>query len=261
MTLTSYLPTIYYLLKTEFKIFKQTILDKLFDLCIWIFAMIPIIIYLFPAFGMQVSYGSFMIVSTAASAGLFEQWGSTTKLVSDFEGNNVTSFYLTLPIPSWMVFISYIIFFAFNTAILTIGIIPLCKLAFWNYLDLSNFSIIKYALMFISTNLFYAAFTIWLASIVPNLERIGSVWMRFIYPLWMFGAFQYSYKVLYDLNPTLAHISLINPFTYVMEGTRAAVLGQAGSLNIWACITMIILFSGLFTLHAITRLKKRLDFV
>jgi len=261
MALSSYLNTVYYLLLTEYRIFKQTVFDKLFDVCIWVFTMIPITIYLFPAFGMQISYGAFMIVSMAASAGLFEQWTSTTNLVSDLEGDNVTAFYLILPIPSWLSFVARIIFYTFNGAILSIGIMPLCKLFFWNYFDLSQINIFAYIIIFLLTNILYAAMTLWLTSMVPNLERIGSVWMRFLYPLWTFGAFQYSYKVLHEVNPTLAYLSFINPFLYVMEGTRAAVLGQEGSLNVWFCAIMILLFALLFAAYGIARLKKRLDYV
>ena len=261
MQITSYFYTMYYLLMTEYIIFKQTIFNKFIDLGIWIFTMVPITIYLFPAFGMQVSYGAFMIASMAASAGIFEQFTSTTRLVSDFDGDNVTAFYLTLPIPSWLVFASYMVFYAFNTAVLTIWVVPVSKLIFWNYLDLSQFSVIKYFVIFVAADLFYAAFTMWLVSMVPSLERIGTVWMRFIYPLWKFGAFQYSFAVLADLNPTLAYVSLINPFVYIMEGTRAAVLGQATSLNVWLCAGMTLVFTGICAVHAIARLKKRLDYV
>lgn len=257
----SYFNTVYYLLLTEYRIFKQTIFDKLIDVAIWVFTMAPITIYLFPAFGMQISYGAFMIVGLAASAGLAEQWTSTTNLISDLEGDNVTAFYLILPIPSWLSFVARIIFYAFNTAVLSIGIIPLCKLAFWNYFDLSQINLWAYAVIFFLTNIFYASMTIWLASMVPNLERIGSVWMRFLYPLWTLGAFQYSYRVLYDLSPTLAYLSFLNPFLYVMEGTRAAILGQEGSLNIWFCAIMIVFFSIICAAYGIARLKKRLDYV
>ena len=261
MQFPSYFHTVYYLLLTEYLIFKQTVLDKLIDVCIWVFTMVPVTIYLFPMFGMQISYGAFMIVSMAASAGIFEQWASTTNLVSDLEGDNITAFYLTLPIPSWLSFVARMIFYAFNTAVLSIGIMPLCKLAFWNYFDVSQVNLVAYMVIFMLTNLLYASLTIWLVSMVPRLERIGSVWMRFLYPLWFFGAFQYSYKVLHEVSPTLAYLSFINPFLYVMEGTRAAILGQEGSINVWLCAIMILLFSILCAAYGIARLKKRLDYV
>lgn len=257
----SYFNTMRYLLYTQYLLFLQTIHDKIIDLLIWVFSMSAVTIYLLPSFGIEHTYGAFFIVSMAASAGIFEQFSSTIWLVGDFTGDRITSYYTTLPMPSWMVLLNYMIFYAFNTMALAILVLPFSKLLFWHHLDLSHLNVLHYLVILMATCIFYASFTIWLAGLVPNLEKIGNVWMRFIFPLWTFGAFQYSYGVLYDRYPLLARVSLINPFTYIMEGTRAAVLGQEGSLSFWPCVGMTILLSVLFMLHAMYKIKKRLDFV
>jgi hypothetical protein len=69
MQLPSYITTVYYLLLTEYYIAKQTITDKFIDLCIWIFTVAPIMIYLYPLFGMDTAFGAFMIAGMSASAG------------------------------------------------------------------------------------------------------------------------------------------------------------------------------------------------
>ncbi len=261
MQMSSYARTMFYLINTQYRVFLQTIKDKYIDLFIWIIGMSAVTIYMLPSFGLSHAYGSFMIASMAASAGLFEQYTSTVNLIGDFEGDNITSFYLTLPIPSWMVFVSYAVFYAFNTLALAVFVVPIAKLIFWNHFDLSEFSCIKYAVMLLATSSFYASFTIWMVGLVPNLQHAGSIWMRFIFPLWTFGAFQYSYAVLYGLNVWFAYASLGNPMVYLMEGTRAAILGQAGSLNIWMCAGVSFFFTILFTAHGISRIKRRLDYV
>jgi hypothetical protein len=85
--------------------------------------------------------------------------------------------------------------------------------------------------------------------------------MRFVYPLWVFGGYQYSYAVLANKNPWFAYISLINPQLYIMEGMRAAILGQEGYLNFWLCAGMTFFFSIICGIHAIFKIKRRLDFV
>ena len=85
--------------------------------------------------------------------------------------------------------------------------------------------------------------------------------MRFVYPLWFLGGFQYSWQVLYDFSPLFAYVSLLNPVLYVMEGTRAAILGQEGSLNFWLCILMLIFFTLLCGWHALKQLKRQLDYI
>ncbi len=257
----SYMRTMYYLVYTQYLIFLQTIKDKLIDLAIWIIAMGAITIYLLPSFGIALTYGAFTIVSMSASAGLFEQNSSTISLVGDFEGDNITSFYLTLPIRSWMVFLSYGIFYTFNCIILTSVVLPLGKIFFWNHLHFTHFSFLAYITMLFAVSAFYASFTLCMVALVPNLNHAGSVWMRFIFPLWTFGAFQYSYQVLYDVSPFLARLSWANPMTFVMEGTRAAVLGQADYLNVWVCVGMILMYTVLFAAFGILRIKRRLDYV
>ncbi len=257
----SYLRTMSYLLATQLIVFRQTIHDKFIDLFIWVIAMAAVTIYLLPSFGLEMTYGSFIIASMAASAGIFEQFTSTTNLIADFNGDNITSFYLTLPMPSWLVFLSYALFYLCNTAVLTFFVVPIAKLCFWHHLDLSQLHIGKYLLMMCAMSSFYASFTLWMASKVPTLERIGSIWMRFIFPLWTFGAFQYSYAVLKQVSTPFAYLSLLNPMVYIMEGTRAAILGQTGSLNFWVCLGMTIVFAFLCGFDGIRRIKKRLDFV
>jgi len=261
MTIAHYATTLWYLLETDFKIFKRTITDKFIDLFIWILTMIWVTAYLLTAFGLDPAYSSFRIASLAASAGLFEVFPSASNMVADFEGDNITSYYLTLPVPSWLIFLRTIIFYSLNTMALGLFVVPISKLALWYRFDLSHFSLGKYALIFVLTNIFYAAFTLWIASRVMSMEKIGSVWMRFVYPIWFLGGFDYSLNVLREFSPALAHLSYINPMIYVMEGTRNAILGSQGSLNFWLCVMMITLFTVVFSWHGIARLKRRLDFI
>jgi ABC-type multidrug transport system permease subunit len=258
--ISSYLNAMWYLLQTDFKIFKQTIFDKIIDLCIWITTMTGVTVYLMPAFGLAPSYGNFMIAGLAASAGMFEQWSAAINLVSDLEGNNITSFYLTLPIPPRLIFVRNIISYAFNSLVLTIIVLPVCKLVAWHHIDFSHLHLGKFFIIFMLTNIFYGTFGLWLASMVKSLTKIGSVWMRYVYPLWFLGCFQYSFKVLHNLFPLFAYINYCNPMTYAMEGTRAAILGQEGFLNFWLCASMMIFFTLLLSVWGIWNMKKRLDF-
>ena len=67
--------------------------------------------------------------------------------------------------------------------------------------------------------------------------------------------------MLQEVSPRIAYISLLNPMVYIMEGTRAAVLGQEGSLDFWVCVLMTLVFTILCTFDGIRRIKRRLDYV
>ena len=93
------------------------------------------------------------------------------------------------------------------------------------------------------------------------MERIETVWTRFIFPLWFLGGFQFSWQIVYGISKPLSYVMLANPVTYVMEGLRAATLGQAGYIHFWICVGMLCAFSIATGTLAYRGLKKRLDFV
>ena len=249
------------LLRTDLHILKGTILDQVINLFIWMSTMLLVNSYLMPAFGLSAGYAPFMLTGLAASAGLFGIFPSVALMVSDFEGDQTIAYYLTLPIPSWMVFLRLILYYALNFSMLGILVLPIGQLLIWNQFNLLTVSFGKYALIFVLTHLFYGAFTLWVASRVKNMTKIGNVWMRFVYPIWFLGGFQFSWAVLAQKWPHLAWLNFLNPITYIMEGMRVAVLGQEGYLNFWLCIGMLTIFTALCSWRGIVLLKKRLDFV
>ncbi|MGC2310567.1 MAG: ABC transporter permease [Candidatus Babeliaceae bacterium] len=244
------------LLRTDLYILKGTILDQIINLLIWISSMILVNSYLMPAFGLSTTYSAFILAGLCASAGLFGVFPSVAVMVSDFEGDQIISYYLTLPIPSWMIFLRLILYYALNFGMLGILVLPVGQLLIWNQFNILNVVFGKFILIFILTHLFYGAFTLWIASRVRNMTKIGNVWMRFVYPIWFLGGFQFSWAVLAQKWPFLAWVNFLNPMTYIMEGIRSTVLGQAGYLNFWLCIGMLSIFVVLCTWHGIALLKK-----
>jgi ABC-2 type transport system permease protein len=249
------------LLLTDFLLFRRVFWAKLIDLSIWAVTVVAVTGYLMPAFGIESAYGSFMVAGVCASAGLFEVFPSVMNLVSDFEGDRIISFYSTLPMPTSFVFIRLFLNYSLSAIPLTLCIVPLSKLVLWNQFDLSNMHVLKFLVALVITNFLYGALIVWVTSYVKGLETIGSVWMRFIYPMWFLGGFQFSWYVLYGFSPTLAYINLLNPLTYVMEITRVSLLGQEGYVNYWLCLAALVGFIVFFMWRGIKRLKKQLDFI
>jgi len=257
----SYFSVIKEVLKTDFTIFRKNVLDKIIDLAIWIITITFVSVYLMAAFGVTDSFGSFMVAGLIASAGLFEVFPEVMNLVSDFEGNQIIMFYTLLPIPTSFVFIRLLLYYTLSSFFLALCTIPMLKAFFWYSISFEATSIVQLFVIMILTSALYGALILWTASMVPSIQKIGSVWMRFIYPLWFMGGFQFSWLMLYQAFPRIAIVSLLNPLMYVMEGTRAAFSGQEGYLPFWACAGMLLIFTAGFSWHAIKRLKRRLDFI
>ena len=210
MQKVSYFTVCKNLIKADLIIFKQMFLDKFIDLSIWVVLTTIVTAYIMPYFGLTVDFGVFQLGGLIAATGLLEMGNSNTvELVSDFEGDRVISFNLTLPIPSWLALVSKAGYYFIIYTILSLLMLPIGKLCLWNQFDLASVHYPKFILAIFALNLFYASFALWMASIVPNINKMGQVWMRFIFPLWFLGGFQFSWMASYKTIPSFAMVNLI----------------------------------------------------
>lgn len=249
------------LVLADLTIFKQTFWDKLINVTIWTALSVAVMAYIMPFFGLPDNFGPFQLAGAVAGVSLWELYAGVVDLVTDFEGDRVINYPLTLPIPSWLTIMSKAAYYCIVCSVLALFMIPIGKLVLWKQLDLGQISYVKLALILIIQNIFFASFVIFTASIIRNMAKLGDVWARFIFPMWFLGGFQFSWLALYHVVPAFAFVNLLNPMIYITEATRAAMLGQTGYLNFWLCLVPIVLFSGVFFVSGMRNLKKRLDFV
>ena len=107
--------------------------------------------------------------------------------------------------------------------------------------SLSQMSVSKYILIYL---LMTACFCIFAGMIIFALKSTASFWQfasRAHFPIAFLGCYQFPWEMAYKAVWPLAIIDLVNPFMYAVEGMRAAVLGQAGFLNYWLCVSMLVL--------------------
>lgn len=249
------------LFKTRIMITYDQIIDKIINTHFWTFCTLFVFGHLMQSFGLTSDYGVFQLAGIIGTLGLFEVYGSASVIVMDLEGDQSIAYYLTLPTTPFVVLASMAASFAAIGFLISMAIIPLGKILLWNMLSLTAISWIKLVIIAILANIFFGMFTLSIAAQVGRMSRISNVWMRFIFPLWFLGGFQFSWQAGYNLSKPLAYIMLANPIVYVMEGIRAAVIGQDGFLSWWLCVGMLCIFSALCSLHAYHRMKKLLDFV
>lgn len=257
----SYITVCKELVRADLLIFKQTFWDKFIDVTIWITLSLVVTGYILPYFGLAADFGVFQLGGMIAAAGLFELYGNVVDLVSDFQGDRIINYGLTLPIPSWMAIVSKAFYYFIVYVIISTLMVPIGKLCLWHQFDLTQVSYFKLALAIIFQSMFYACFVLFPSSIVKNMTQIGIVWARFIFPMWFMGGFQFSWVALHKMLPSVAYVILFNPMMYITEAVRIALLGQEGYINFWLCLLAITCFSALFLFLSLQDLKKKLDYV
>lgn len=257
----SYLKLFWQLLKADLLVFKQTIIGETINTFVWVFSTLVVATYIFPQLGMTKAYGAFYAVGIIASCSFWTIWESVSIFIADIQGDSTISYPLTLPLPSWLVVVKFASRYSIRAAIFSAMILPLCKLLLLDRLDLSNLSYFKFVAIFLVINFFIGFFSIFVSSIVKDMNHINQVGIRILFPMWFFGGTQFSWETIYSLSPRLAYMIFLNPLLYASEGIHAAVLGQKGYIPFWICIVMLWIFTIISGWLGIAKLKKRLDFV
>lgn len=236
-------------------------LGKCIDTTIWFSTIIITFAYIFPALGMTHAYAPFVAIGAIVSASFWDIWGTSMSFIADIEGNKTINYFLTLPIPNSLLLIKQTFGYALKAGIPALIVLPLTKLLLWNKISFAHFSLIRFVIIFILTNLFVGVFSLVITSSVHSIQQVTKIGIRFLFPMWFLSGSNYPWQTLHTVSPNLAYLSLANPLLYAMEGVHAAVLDPRGYLPFSICAIMLTLFTIFFTWLGHRQLKKRLDFV
>lgn len=258
MNMTAY-ATAWQLLKSYMAGVSKTFVQKMIDASINLSCNVLVFAYFMQQqANMASDFGQFILIGTLINLGFFDIVGKMSDLIIDIEGSKTISYRLLLPMPSWLAFSSLAIEWTCMGALIVLCSIPLGFLLMPTQINLAHISIFKTVIMFIVSHCFFGFFALWLASMLKGVD-LGTIWVRVLGPLFTFGGFWFSWYTLHHVAPLLGYLNLLNPLIYVMDGTRAAVMGQTGYLPFWFCVGMLILFTVFCAWHAVYRLKRRLD--
>jgi ABC-type multidrug transport system permease subunit len=249
------------LLKTDLIILKKTLLDKVFNSTIWVSTTIIVSDKLLPLFGMSNEFAPLIALGSVASCSGFELFPKLAATISDFEGDRHISYKFTLPIPNWLLFIEMSCEFVVNSLIIMTTAFTVTKILLWSRIVFFDINFLQLLLSSFFISIFFSFFTFWVISLTKSMLVMDNVFMRFIYPLWFLGGYQFTWKSLHKVSPICAYLNLLNPYTCSIESIRAAVLGSQGYLSFWFCSGALIFLSIIFGFWGILRLKRRLDFV
>ena len=249
------------LVATNLIIARQHIADQVINLYIWACCTLVIMGYIMQSFGLASNYGCFQFASIVGAVGLFEIYNAAARMIMDIDSDRTISYYLTLPARPAVVLLSMACSYALIGMLLTVIILPLGKIIFYNQLMLTQVSWFKFVVIAGLANIFFGIFSIAVTAHVGTITKMRNIWSRFIWPLWFLGCYQFSWKALYALSAPFAYVVLCNPITFITEGVRAALLGQADFLPWELCCVAICFFIGVCWSYAYYKMKRLLDFV
>lgn len=258
---SSQLKTFWALFYKDVVAFKLDYVQSLLDNLFWSLAIVTPALFFLPAMGMPSDFGIFLLVALPFVWGVFEIGTNATTLIGDITSDKTIQYELIMPISQWAVFLKIICVNAYRSFAASIFTLPcgMIYIYFCKGLMVPLNGIFYYYFFLIIAHIFFGCFGLFLASYMKKVSDIRNVRMRILFPLWFLAGFNNSWEVMHSVVPKVANLLLINPFVYIMEGGRAALLGQDGFINYWICVGMIVSWSLVLGYIGISRFLKRLD--
>jgi len=258
-SLKTSLPVFGWLLLADVRFIWKDFFANLIDAATWPFFIIFINGYVITAMGMPENYGAFTSVSMVIIMGAYNAWAASIAIATDLCGPKNISYELTLPIPYWMVWIKNGLYLAIKSAVFNSLPLLLGKIILGNRFDLSNFSLLKFFVLYTVACLFFGMFALWSTVITKTAESHSRLELRLIGPMFFLNGWASSWATMAAVSPALGFFVRCLPWIYAYEGARASVLGQQGYLNVWLCVGMLLIFTALIMWSSIRLFKKRMD--
>lgn len=247
------------LLRRDMRVFRRGYFDDFINTTFVLFTTVIVFGYFMGRLGLKLDYGTFILLGAIGSFGILDIIGKTGILIGDIEGDRTINYFLTLPLPSWLVFANMGLSYAIRSFFMTLPLFVWGKIFLPTQFDLSIINYPRLIIIFVTLHLFFGYFAIWVASMIKHLKAISSLYFRIINPMFMFGCYLFPWREAFNIDKAIGYILLINPMTYVQEGIRAAALGQEGYIPFWYSFFALWFFILVLGTHGILRLKKRLD--
>ena len=204
-------------------------------------------------------FGLFMAASEMGSRA-FRRVFPSLRIVGDLLGDRSLFYYLTLPIPSTLVFLALALSSSIELMSLYIWVLPTAKLILGSSFKLSMIQIFKALSVFFCAHLFYGISVLLLASMpVRALDDVGFLHSRYSEPLFWIGGYYFMWHLLYIKSSWCAYFLFLNPLIYACEGMRSALLQDPHSLPVGWCCIALLMFTIVVGILAIWRMKKRID--
>jgi ABC-2 type transport system permease protein len=245
------------LMQRDLFVFKTMAVRRLINSMIW--TAVLVYMYEYIGFGSYAQAGLFVACGECAQWGAMGIFGNLVRFLCDMKGSKTIAYHLTLPLPQWLVLVSFCLSLSVQLMVIGALILPVSYLIMWGKFPVASVSLLKVFCIFFWAYLFYGVLTLLYASLIDSLDQLNRVRVRIGDMLFWTGAYFFTWHRLYETNPVIAYVDLLNPLVYAAEGMRAAVMGQQGFLPFWGCCGALLGFTFLIGTIAVKRMLKRLD--
>lgn len=204
--------------------------------------------------------GTTLFIGNTLLLALFLCNRTCMELLFDLDGNRYIDYQATL-IDARLILVQRIVFAATFSFIVLLPFLPMSKLILQSHFDSTNTSWPFLFLILYVSCLCLASYNILAACVLKNHRSLSTFWKRINTPLLFLGGFLVPWHIINQYSPTLGQIVYLNPFIYMTEGLRQAIIGGDKFFSYATCTTGLLLMTLIFTLASFYFFKKKTDYV
>lgn len=179
-------------------------------------------------------------------------------LLLDLENEKYVEYQATLLNPKYII-LEKILFSSLFTFLIVIPFFFVSKLILGDIFDVSKLSVIKLLITLFLASCMASSYVIFCLLKMKNPSKMGMWWRRVNTPLFMLGGAWVPWLIMAKVSVFLGYITLLNPFLYVTESLRGAILGPEKFIHFHYCVVALIIFTLIFTHLSLKTFKKRID--
>src|SRR3989338_7657554 len=180
------------LLKRDLSVLSKEYASTLFNTGLLFFTNVVVFSYFMGKQGLSQKYGPFLMIGAISSFGLFQVINKVSKFIGDIEGDKTICFLVILPLSSTALFCYMAVYWALHSALFSFPLFIFGKL------------------------LLFTRFALRLSGVIKGLGDLSTIFLRYINPIFMFGAYFFSWKDVFALVHLIGYLLLLNPMVYIM---------------------------------------------
>ena len=246
------------LLHREMLVFRSKLFPSVIDSFILLLMEVTLLGYLFPLLGMPAHLILPLYLGNMILIIIEKNFATAFNLIFDIRDKGLITYHITLPLPKRWLFAAYLTKEIVKTIILTVPLFFIGLFLLGSQTQTVHFPLQAF-LMYGIMLLFIATLFLMLGFWYESDWFLINVWPRRLNPLISTGCIFFTWGSIASFSPLISKFLLLNPFTYVTEGLRGALLGQANYLSLSLCFFVVTLTTIFLMWLLGIGVKRRLD--
>ena len=250
---------IYAFVRRDIFVLRKGLRDDLINAIVKVTAMYIPLGVLSQYFGFTPDMARDVMIGAVAS--VFLSRGFVCALIDSFDMSEARfiDYKRTLPLSTSGMLIASLCSYVITLTASTFPLFILAKVYLGTFMPLSGIQWIAFFILYLASMIFISAFFLNIIFCFSFEWFRFNIWLRILIPIHALGCFMFSWKRLYTFSPFFARVLLINPFTFIAEGLRAALFGNDKYISVYYCVPIVCAWTVVVVWILLRYVRKRIE--